>query len=409
MSTPTKEAVRKIKSHRKSRRGCGNCKLRKVKCDEKKPHCKRCTTYGVLCNYEDGSPELQLQPFVVKALNFETLSQRLPYSLSQTIVDISLPNQRSWLNGDSHNLGEQRHLRLLDNFQSKTVYTITTERNLQVYQNEFVKLSCLYPHLMHSLLTFTLMHDRFMADPRNSKISSTEIYHWYQGIALFSSTLSSSPPESSAQDALYATSILLGMIAFANIEADTPKEAWPLNPASSMDLNWLTISWGKQEVWKLGMDRNASAFKELLGPPMPVSFSSVTEARLQSLPRAFKSLYGLDATSTVDNNPYHLALSILADTMKVNDTATVILLFWSFVCTIRPVYKRLLFEKEPKAILLLSWWLAKVCEFPHWWIWRRVSLECQAICIYLEQFHRDETDIVCHLEYPKAMSTQIPW
>jgi hypothetical protein len=262
---------------------------------------------------------------------------------------------------------------------------------------------------MHALLTFTLMHDRFMGDPRNSKMSSTEMYHWYQGIALFSNELSSSPPESSAQDALYATSILLGMITFANIEADTPKEAWPLIPASSMDLNWLTMSWGKQEVWKLGMDRNASAFKELLGPPMPVNFSSATEARLQSLPRDFRSLYGLGATSTVDNNPYHLASSILADTMEINDAATVILSFWSFVCTIRPEYKRLLFEKEPKAILLLSWWLAKVCEFPHWWIWRRVSLECQAICIYLERFHGDDFDIVCHLEYPKAMSRQIPW
>ncbi|KAM3065319.1 hypothetical protein ACMFMG_004297 [Clarireedia jacksonii] len=409
MSIPIKEAARKIKAHRKSRRGCGNCKLRKVKCDEGKPFCNRCKSYDVLCNYDNKSPELQLQLFVDKALNFETLSQRLPYSLSQTVVGISLPNQGSWLNENPHNLGEQRHLQLLEKFQSRTIYTITTERNLQIFQNEFVKLSCLHPHLMHALLTFTLMHDRFITDPRNFRMSSMETYHWYQSIAIFNNKLRSAPQEPSAQDALYATSVLLGMIAFANIEADTPEDAWPLRPASSMDLNWLTMSWGKQEVWKLGMDRNASAFKALLGPPMPVSFSSATESRLENLPLAFKPLYGLNTTSNVDNNPYHLALSLLADTMNIRDAPTVILLFWSFVCTMRPGYKCLLFQKEPKAILLLSWWLAKVCEFPHWWLWRRVSLECQAICTYLEQFHGDDFDIVCHLEYPKALSRQIPW
>lgn len=248
-----------------------------------------------------------------------------------------------------------------------------------------------------------------MADPRNYRMSSTETYHWYQSITLFNNKLRSSAPEPSAQDALHATSVLLGMIAFANIEVDTPEEAWPLRPASSIDLNWLIMSWGKQEIWKLSADRKASAFKELLGPPMPVSFPSATDARLQNLPLAFKSIYALDATSTIDNNPYHLAVCILADAMKVNDAPTTISLFWTFVYTMRPNYRCLLLQKESKAILLLSWWLAKVCEFPHWWIWRRVSLECRAICIYLERLHRDDFDILRHLEYPKAMSRQIPW
>lgn len=68
---------------RRSRRGCRNCKLRKVKvsafpllasslrlfvliiylhgqCDELRPHCQGCRSYGVLCNYDANVPELQL-------------------------------------------------------------------------------------------------------------------------------------------------------------------------------------------------------------------------------------------------------------------------------------------------------------------------------------------------------------
>jgi hypothetical protein len=44
-------AVRKRKTHSKSRQGCGNCKLRRVKCDEAKPGCRRCQDYGVRCSY----------------------------------------------------------------------------------------------------------------------------------------------------------------------------------------------------------------------------------------------------------------------------------------------------------------------------------------------------------------------
>lgn len=66
---------RRLKAHKKSRKGCGNCKLRKVKvwplnshcwvsltsweCDEKKPACKRCDVYGTLCDYDSPSTELQ--------------------------------------------------------------------------------------------------------------------------------------------------------------------------------------------------------------------------------------------------------------------------------------------------------------------------------------------------------------
>ena len=40
------------KGHKKSRLGCHNCKIRKVKCDETKPECRRCEIYGVRCAYD---------------------------------------------------------------------------------------------------------------------------------------------------------------------------------------------------------------------------------------------------------------------------------------------------------------------------------------------------------------------
>lgn len=39
------------KGHTKSRRGCFNCKRRKVKCQENLPECSNCTRIGLVCEY----------------------------------------------------------------------------------------------------------------------------------------------------------------------------------------------------------------------------------------------------------------------------------------------------------------------------------------------------------------------
>jgi hypothetical protein len=41
------------KGHTKSRRGCFNCKRRKVKCQETLPACSHCTRIGLVCEYPD--------------------------------------------------------------------------------------------------------------------------------------------------------------------------------------------------------------------------------------------------------------------------------------------------------------------------------------------------------------------
>jgi hypothetical protein len=57
--------------------------------------------------------------------------------------------------------------------------------------------------------------------------------------------------------------------------------------------------------------------------------------------------------------------------------------------------------KDHRALLLLAYWFAKVCNTSVWWLDRRATLECQAICLYLERY---STDVVVHdlLEFPRA-------
>ncbi|KIX07097.1 uncharacterized protein Z518_05074 [Rhinocladiella mackenziei CBS 650.93] len=47
-----KREVRRKKFAPKTRSGCVNCKKRRIKCDEAKPSCCRCITYGIVCYYD---------------------------------------------------------------------------------------------------------------------------------------------------------------------------------------------------------------------------------------------------------------------------------------------------------------------------------------------------------------------
>jgi hypothetical protein len=62
-STNTPQHPRKPiprKGHTKSRRGCYNCKRRRIKCNERRPQCHHCAKAGLLCEYPANIIQTQL-------------------------------------------------------------------------------------------------------------------------------------------------------------------------------------------------------------------------------------------------------------------------------------------------------------------------------------------------------------
>ena len=246
------------------------------------------------------------------------------------------------------------------------------------------------------------MHDRYLSGASNTKLSVTEAFHWYQSTALFNEKLAN-PIDISERDALWATAACLGTIAFFYLEAKTPEEAWPLEAPSPMDLNWLSLSEGKTTLWNMTRPSSAiSVFEKLSHNSVP-SPTLPNVHGLEALPSEFINLCGLDAWSTSTNNPYHAVASGLAKSLHSDSKLTTILGFLTFVMTIPPEFRDLLKCKDPCALLLLAYWFAKTCQFPHWWIVKRASLEGQAICIYLERYYGDDGDMMKLVRFPLMM------
>ncbi|KAL9116260.1 MAG: hypothetical protein Q9227_000631 [Pyrenula ochraceoflavens] len=245
------------------------------------------------------------------------------------------------------------------------------------------------------MLTLTLIHDRYLsANP--TKQTPAEAFHWYRGTELFRSTLSRPIPPS-IRDALWATAALLGAIAFANLDATTPSEVWPLRPSSPADLDWLRMSDGKKAVFQLADPHRPdslfhSTFSEHRDAELSTTISSHVLSSLSSTcPPEFLTLYDLHLNNTSTpgppptkvRNPYHATATALLNLLPLPCNQSTILKFLHFITYVDPPFKSLLERKDPKALLLLAYWYAKICQYQQWWIWRRACLECQAICIYL--------------------------
>ncbi|KAF6831556.1 C6 finger domain-containing protein [Colletotrichum musicola] len=178
-----------MRSHRKSRHGCKDCKDRKIKCDETKPACVKCKTAGRSCSY------LTLRGNLPKPLTPLQPSQAStpgsPYHLSVFSVDSTntpppVPDecetpgsasdptpapQTSLSQFESYSLF---HLDLLDHFRG-TLTDITEASHS--YMGRIFRLTykeaLRRPYLMDEVLAYTAAHKSTLVDDADSKV----LYH----------------------------------------------------------------------------------------------------------------------------------------------------------------------------------------------------------------------------------------
>lgn len=173
----TKANQRKRKAHTKSRSGCGNCKIRRVKvrmdcsgsgthryfrntvtltfirlqCDEAKPKCRKCIAFGVSCDYgATGSTSVGELVISFDGASCMEAPSKAPIPMNQTILDLINHNMRHSPTGKL--LGDQLYkltaqdLEVLDRFSSRTILTLGTDVTKWILQAETPRLAFLVSH-----------------------------------------------------------------------------------------------------------------------------------------------------------------------------------------------------------------------------------------------------------------------
>ena len=249
---------------------------------------------------------------------------------------------------------------------------------------------------MHALIAISTMHLRRLA-PSYKPDTLPETYHWQRTVDLFQKEIDE-PIGLHNMDAVLSTSMLLAVLAFT-YDDHSVAGSWIFSPTQS-SANWLYVQGGllgiliqcaahlDQSIW-IPVLNDADDYKGTFSNEDPGP---------EGLPAAFVDLCEIDASSSGKNNPYHLPLRTLAPLLDIQPSAANYYKLVTIVGRISGQYRDLVQQKDPRALLILSYWFGLMCGVDLWWVRTRVRTECVAICMFLEHHH--DPRIVKLLEFP---------
>ncbi|KAL2757302.1 hypothetical protein ACRALDRAFT_1067922 [Sodiomyces alcalophilus JCM 7366] len=200
METPNPRKNSARRSHRKVRTGCKTCKLRKIKCDETKPHCLNCLRYGAKCDIAEGLPASAPSAAASPARD-------PPFSFN------SPPSGPPSLN--------MLDLELIYHWSTATSRTITEDPSIQEFwRSNAVRLALRRDHVMRGILALSALHLAQLCPSREADFLHRSVHHHEHAArrAMTLMPLVESTHDQELADSLFLFSVLTMYYAIANSE-----------------------------------------------------------------------------------------------------------------------------------------------------------------------------------------------
>ncbi|OBR13468.1 C6 finger domain-containing protein [Colletotrichum higginsianum IMI 349063] len=391
MTSTCADEPRERRTMRRSRFGCRNCKLRKLKCDQGKPGCKRCVSFGVMCNFlSTNVPDLQ--PIVADTggpLEVEVRGRtgiRPPLSNAVWTSDATASFQ---LNAKCQDF--------ITRYLGRSLLSPDDPSMAQV-NRRLLELAFTYPYLMHASLAVAFTYDRYLNGPSSCRRTQEECFHWSQSTVLFNRRLRQ-PVEASDKDRdpIWGTAAALALLSFSSPDASAPEQAWPMRPSGASDIEWLRMSKGKMSLWHTVDPLRPDSLFCVMAATYAHMHAPLPEEGVGGVPAALAAVCGLtDASSAAEGNPYFHAAHAVSRILDLPDREVTTGHTQLFMQTIRGAFKDLLVGRDPAALLLFYLWY-RATSRAIWWIDLRARVECSSICLYLRLYHGDNGAIQAFL------------
>lgn len=259
---------------------------------------------------------------------------------------------------------------------------------------------------MHMVLAVSCAHlKRLHRDAsqlrRHQQFSIAEAAHWHTGLQLYQQTLTGEKPDF---DATVATTFLTIMFTFS-LDDNLPQDAFSSDDSDKLRhaLNPMAATGGFRALRDLfGQFMNTSVWKSVLqgSDDNMGTFSNASRLGVDGLPIAFVDLCGLDDDSTNENNEYHYIVRLLTPLLGLEPDVENFTKLMAFLGRSWPYFRPLLLRKDPRGLLLASYWFASMRQVDQWWLTVRARSECMAIVYYLAQLQ--DPKIAALLAYPAS-------
>jgi hypothetical protein len=412
--------ARRRRAHQKSRKGCLNCKKRRIKCDEGRPTCGQCLERRWHCDFPGAdapsAPSSPLKkrrkispPVAVEQTQQLDQAPLTPVSGSDGVSSIKEAKHAKVLNfmdraglppptvGEQPNYRREDALELVDHFEDCPDNWLGSPFSQGLIQRGGVEMSFKAPYLLHAILAYSAKHLSFLY-PDEQKYSVAATIHYTRSLQEYSSQLVYHVEQGNA-NALLAASGILAKLSFINtpvMMANTPLAAATVVPA------WIRSMQGVKTIMSTPVLR-----KTLEGGVMAPIWNAYfcTPNSESNLPndsvdadgsitamKALKELCSADGDcpsnpgTPLAPSPFEMVLKRLEPLVLLpHPSHEKVDQFLAFIATMEPSFIELLERNEPRALLVLAFWCARMPLIEQWWTGPSAKLECRRICAHLAQ------------------------
>ncbi|RMY34567.1 hypothetical protein D0865_14150 [Hortaea werneckii] len=402
--------ARKRRQHQKSRKGCIQCKQRRVKCDEGRPTCGHCVERKWECEFPTTAtrrkgPALspvssvsEKQPSGSQSptpdpTGLEVGSRVWKHTqLLSCLEKLNVPRQAP---GDHSAYQRQDALELMDHFEDTMEPWLGSPVAQSMIQAHGVQIGLKAPYLLHAILAYSASHLSRL-HPEQPKYSEAAKIHFTRSLQAYSTELVYELERGNA-NALLSASGILAKLSFINTPVlSNEKMSAPPVPA------WIRSMQGVRTIMSTPTLR-----KQLEGGlledvvryytgsarvPVTLRHSDDSQVLHTALIHALRSLClrpgttaHNHATVVAGSSPsplstYTAVLDRLEGIMLCelkNETVDPML---AFIATLEPSFLELLEQHDERASLILAFWCTRIGVIGQWWTGPSARAECRRIC-----------------------------
>ena len=305
-------------------------------------------------------------------------------SVLRQVLNISIPDECIC---PATHLQDNVILETLQHFDFRTSSTLGTFATNYNSQQRSPPLYSSYSFLLNAVMAISAAHI-YHLNPNKTMYRRATTCFGMRSVQLFQEAMHGDMSVHNL-DGLLMTCHILGALAFyTQNKAITSSMILSADPNSA---NWLFVLSGFKVFTR--DERfypyiNSSIYRPFIQDlsSNDENLSTLSPSKRSELYRKFANLCEIVEHSTVENNPYLAALHVVIDIVHLQPNTATYFSILSFPARMTEDYTRLVRTKDPRALLLLSYWLAKMCGMEYWWCQLRAKVECQAICTYLQKW-----------------------
>ncbi|KAF5857146.1 hypothetical protein ETB97_006226 [Aspergillus alliaceus] len=254
----------------------------------------------------------------------------------------------------------------------------------KVLREHTIQLALTEPCLLYSILAVASTH-RAQLLPPDSKQSIIATRFRHKAARIYRHQLQL-PISRENMDMLISSCILIGMFSFS-AEASNPLDSWVFSD-DPIAMNWLSVQCGLRcMIGLIDPWLDESIWNEAFQASSNYEFYDDHRMGREDLDPDLADLCDISDITTEETNPFHWPLRMLCPLLRMPRHKCGATRITNFMGRLHSDFVNLLTAKEPRALLILSYWLALMYTSVHdWWVDPRLSQEHFALNIRTATF-----------------------